>query len=755
MNPFNLPLAPTLQADLSQSGKQSGTDAINNSRDLFYALIHISEHYHALPVAYQYVKQQLDSINDNYAADFSSKYSPAHLGLLIKKASGEHPYPLPGSELNACLKQYAPVFFTELSWLGNITHAATSQSPLAIELMAVYLRLINAPHTIANNRDIYHAWVLNAGIQLPTIHTITFAQQTDVSDEIFDFAALQLALGQFPRVFFPEILGFTLSYCQSLSLPEQFFPDPKTAQLPGFFAARTGQRQQELAQIGNLIKAYINEFSEETDAIWQRIQCGFRLHQHHLERCDQALSAHFHGSLSPRQAMEKLVVSLLPGAIGNHGKIRLGSRTLDEWFSEKPFKSANFLASLLLSPYIDRTKPENSKLLTLFEFNGPMFGVLDDNGKTVVKDWLMSELNPGLQKTKKAQSAQVKVGLKTITASGAAKSASAEITFTAPVPTKPVPYGSLSNRELYFYLVNNDLYPGVLPVAKAKVQRILTISRYINRLPLRHYSHPAFDKYIETLYQKEKKAYKPLGRKPNLPKEAYVWGIEQFAPTILTDGCWLQNVQQLNYFPNHTIGAYLYKIYRDECGNGVQEQNHPHIYQQLLDSQHIKLPAINTKEFSKHPCFIDSAFDIPVYLMAISKFPNFFLPELLGLNLAIEISGLGNVYLRLSEELKFYGIQSAIVDVHTSIDNLATGHTALAVNAIKFYLDDIAANFGDDVMQAHWRRIHTGYCSLTTASLCFKYSLIKHYKLKRPQDATTGKPDAPPTEPVKAKAPAK
>ncbi|CAG7857244.1 hypothetical protein MCAMS1_02002 [biofilm metagenome] len=741
MNPFNLPLAPTLQPVFSQTGKQSGHDTINNSRERFYALIHVSEHYDALPSAYQYVRQQLHTINEMYADQFSAKYSPAHLGILIKKASATHPYPLPETALNECLAYYAPIYFTELSWLGNLSQTVTSQSPLAIELMAVYLHLTNGNHSIASSREIYHAHVLNAGINLPAVHTIAFTKQTDVGDEIFDFAALQLALGQFPRVFMPEILGFTLSYCQSLSLPEQLFPDDSEAKLPEFFAARTELRRLELAQLTAIVKTYINEFTEETDANWQRIQCGFWLHQQQLERCDQALSAHFNAGMSPRQTMEKLVVSLLPGAIGNHGKIRLGSRTLDEWFSEKPFKSANFLASLLLSPYVDRAKPENSKLLTLFEFNGPMFGVLDDNGKVIIKDWLLSELNPALLKSRKQQTTQVKVGLKSITHTGTTKSATTAAPLD-PIQTQRINYSGLSNRDLYFYLVNHDLYPEVLPTAKAKVDRILTFAKFFNFLPFRRYSHEAFDKFIETVYQKEKNAYKPLSRNPKLPKEAYIWGIEQFAPTILTDGSWLQSVQQLDYFPNHAIGALLYKIYRDECGNGIFEQNHPHIYQELLDSQQIKLPAINTREFCKHPGFLDTAFDIPVYLMAISKFPNHFLPELLGLNVAIEISGLGNVYLRLSEELKFWDIQSAIVDVHTSIDNLATGHTALAINAIKAYLDDISANFGEDVMQSHWRRIYTGQCSLKTASFCFKYALIKHYKF----NGTTNKPDAPPAK---------
>jgi hypothetical protein len=265
------------------------------------------------------------------------------------------------------------------------------------------------------------------------------------------------------------------------------------------------------------------------------------------------------------------------------------------------------------------------------------------------------------------------------------------------------------------------------------VNRILSYSRCLSRLPFRQYSHQGFEEYIKSLYQREVASYKPLHNKPKLSHATYVWGIEQFAPTILTDGCWLQNTHQLDYLTNHQVGSLLQKIYRDETGNGIMKQNHPHIYQQLLDSLAIKLPPIHSKAFNNHPGFLVSAFDLPVYLMAISKFPCEFLPELLGLNMAIEISGLGRVYLRLSEELKFWGINSAIVDIHTSIDNLSTGHSALAIKSVQAYMDEISANYGEQHLHEHWRRLYTGYCSLRTASLRFKLSMMGQFLLQRTQ----------------------
>jgi hypothetical protein len=102
--------------------------------------------------------------------------------------------------------------------------------------------------------------------------------------------------------------------------------------------------------------------------------------------------------------------------------------------------------------------------------------------------------------------------------------------------------------------------------------------------------------------------------------------------------------------------------------------------------------------------------------------------------MAIELSGLGRVYLRLAEELKFWGINPAIVNVHISIDNVASGHAALAKKAIRLYLDEILAACGEAEMQKQWRRIYTGYRSLQIAGSRFKVALVINYLLKGTTD---------------------
>lgn len=139
-----------------------------------------------------------------------------------------------------------------------------------------------------------------------------------------------------------------------------------------------------------------------------------------------------------------------------------------------------------------------------------------------------------------------------------------------------------------------------------------------------------------------------------------------------------------------------------------------------------------SEKFVEHRGFINSAFDLPVYMLSISCYSVEFLPELLGLNMAIELSGLGKGYMGLVDEWKYWGIDPTIANIHISIDNYASGHTFLAKKAIQLYMDDILQRTGDLVLvDKHWRRIYSGYVSLQFAGRRFKLGLPIMYLIDK------------------------
>jgi hypothetical protein len=78
----------------------------------------------------------------------------------------------------------------------------------------------------------------------------------------------------------------------------------------------------------------------------------------------------------------------------------------------------------------------------------------------------------------------------------------------------------------------------------------------------------------------------------------------------------------------------------------------------------------------------------------------------------MELSGVGGEYRRSGDVLRYYGFSAQFTELHNSIDNVATGHTAWAIDAIKAHLDDTRQRGGVKDVAADWKRIWTGYRSL-------------------------------------------
>jgi len=571
---------------------------------LFYRLNQPQKYTSLLPKVHKYIALWITTSERDHPSSTIQNYSEGNLKSLkpIKIPALPNSY-LTQENLKKCLHQSSPIILTQPNWLQNTSMIAYSQSTIAMQLLTIYLQLTEPDKHDATPLNSYYSLLLGMGLKIPALHDYSYNQQSNITPAIFDLATIQLALAHFPRVRLPEILGFTLAYCQMPTLIEICFPNHH---LPThFFKQRDHRLNRQLPLLYHCIIDYLGLFPQQKQALWLRIQDGFWLHHFLIQRC----------------------------------------RNQFKEFIDYPFtkKRANL-----------------SKL--------PITGSLS------------------LKK-----------------------------------------YNKLNNREFYFHLVNVDLFPDVLPLAKTKANKLLSACSWFNPLPFKHYDHGRFDAYLEKVYQHEVATYQPLQGKPKTSRKAYIWGIEQIAPLILIDGCWLQNSLSLqNVHPE--ICDILFSIYCDEIGNGQLEKNHPYIFQQLLDSLSIKIPPADSREFIDHHRFINSAFDLPVFMLSLSSHSVTFLPELLGLNMAIELSGLGKDYKRLVDEWHYWGIDPAIANIHISIDNVASGHTFLAKKAIQLYMDDLFQRTGDKtIWDKHWRRIYSGYASLRFVGGWFKINLPIRY----------------------------
>lgn len=691
-------------------------------RDLFYQLNQPDPMPHIIARAYGFIKHKLKQVDLVYASEITQDYSVNKLTSLQVSDLPPLPRQLQTQEnLSLWLRQTAAVLLTQPCWLEHICSSASSQSIISMQLMSLYMQLTGKNQQGIDIQQSYQGMFLSTGNKLPKLHSHSFSQRAELIPEVLGFATLQLALSRFPRVFLPEILGFSLAYCQLPTLIEICFPKPQTSGV--FFQQRQQQLEKQIPLLLKCITSYLQLFPQQTPVLWQRILKGFYLHQLQVQYAGEQFKETLTAS-TDYQAVISILQQKAVAAVGHHQKIHLQGISLDKWFAGSPDNTQEFLQALVQSDYIDKKNIENSRLLKLFNFGGPMFGVLDKSEQDILLSWLKYEL--------KTVPTSSKCGVGTvfsrenIGSPSRLKTAPTVAINKLPLKQK-IRNVKLNNRDLYYYLLNIDLFPDVLPAAKSKVNKLLRACALLNPLPFRHYSHQQFDTYIENIYQREMAAYRPLQETPRISKEAYIWGFEQIAPLILIDGCWIQNSLALQQ-STPEISDILFAIYGDEIGNGQLEQNHPYIFQQLLDSLSIHLPPTYSKAFSKHPGFINSAFDLPVYMLSLSSFSVEFLPELLGLNMAIELSGLGKSYMRLVDDWKYWGIDPRIASIHISIDNYASGHTFMAKKAIQLYMDGIMQTTSNiALLDSHWRRVFTGYASLRFVGGHFKFSLPLNY----------------------------
>ena len=616
------------------------------------------------------------------------------------------------------LEFHAPLGLLEGAWLQSVAQAANGHVEAVCELLAAYLQL-RGEDASRSPVAAYKAHLVNADSALPPVGSWQFSQEPRIGLAALQFASLQLALSFNPRTFFPELLGFTLAYAQSSS----------NWRLAGL--AELSRRSRLHAIETHAVRAVrsIVDADKEVNSP-RRILDGHALYSSFESNYLRTLRGVLSIKPDIAERVEAMFRSKVRHASGYHGRVMLADRTLDAWFSQDPFDGKAFLEALACSPYM--TGPSGERPLNrLAGFGGPMFGVFSKDELELLDRWLVLATQPASGKTTtgmpgakgfRGQDSELMIPFELPPADIQVTSAhSSTIGKTA--------VGGTGARGLFHVLINAELAPNACADAERQVLKILRMTERAfrrRRAALKEqffpYSPEGLQGWVNAVHDSEVARYRFSERPPKLSRDEYVWGIHQLAPAILVDGCWLQHLGQACY-QDDRLHCLLFRIYADELGAGQASRNHPNVYRRLLGSLNISLPPVDSLEFAQHPGFLDAAFDLPVYLLAISRFPKRFLPEILGLNLAIELSGLGAQYQKLGDDLAFWGIDPLIVKLHQSIDNLACGHAALAVEAIQLYLHEIGEMGGDQAVADYWKRIWCGYRSLGIATRRLKWAL--------------------------------
>lgn len=599
------------------------------------------------------------------------------------------------------LTALAPSLLLDGVWLARVAFPASAHRPSEGHLLALYCHAAGLDDPSAAPASRFRAKLTLEGARVPPLASLF--HDPELPAFALALPCAHLGLSHRPRRFLPELLGYTLAHVH---------------REPAWWDAPADPAHRDAARA--LARAAVDAYPQR-EAQSGRIRAGWEAYRRLFAELAGNLGAWAAQTPTAEAAMARVIGSKRAEAIGYHRRVLLQGRGLDEWLDQPGDDLRPLLLALRESPYVAGNCPAASRLLRAMEFGGPMFGVFDAEERRVCAAWI-----------------EGREMLAPTASSGFPSSAWESMKSAKPAAPRTetrAPHPHARRRRLFAALLRAESPGDCPPDADALVATLLRRVHWLMPLQRGHrryfaYTPERFHQHIAAVHHGEVGRYRPLSGPPPVSRDYCRWAALQLAPAILVDGAWLAGIggaaENLGAIDRHLLA-----IYADELGRGRADWNHPNVYRRLLDSLDIPLPDIDGEAFAANPLFLDAAFDIPVYLLAMGLRADRYFPELLGLNLAIELSGLGAGYMRVIDILRYYGLDPAIIQLHLSIDNPASGHTARAREAIDLYLEDIRRRLGADAVESQWRRIWSGYLSLNQTALGLVIQLLWKYLKER------------------------
>lgn len=608
-------------------------------------------------------------------------------GLLDWALASELPVPestRPGDG-HIRLQEFSPLGLLDGCWLQGATALTVAEIELGVNIQEqhklwargdVRAEMFGAP---------FRAIVQDLFGRAVECYDESFITDCGIAPHSFEHALVGLSLGQFPSTFLPEIVGYGLwQACVGPSFP---------CRAPEEGGARAQARQLAYEAVGLAVLGAVGDGQN----IPARIARGFVLAGEAYRRWEEAVTAVL-SQRGPASSMLRLLERKGRFAVGYHKDIRLNGVSIDDFLGRGEEGCRALMEALAASRYVRRGEPGRSRLLNVsISLRGPMFEVFSAEEVTIIEDWIVSLDGTGSQSEPVVMPELA--GLYEPAQDASDMAIKSEERFAR-----------CDVAELAFYFANADIYPIVRPYSAKVAARVAAALRAVSRASVPEtafspYSLPIIDALLEDLRIRQLDGFENDETPPQEGKalvDAYLGGY----PSVCTDGSWLQGCANVAHF-HHEANQILFCIYREENGDGDFEQNHNLIGRRLLASMGGRFPPLTSSAFYKHDG-VQASFFGPCCNLALSLNTQQFMPEVLGLNLAIEANGVGWKFRKGAQELRAAGFDPLLMDIHETIDNFASGHTAMSKRAIVSYLER-AANFDEAVVQGLWARIWHAY----------------------------------------------
>ncbi|MEM5330739.1 iron-containing redox enzyme family protein [Paraburkholderia sp. JHI2823] len=609
--------------------------------------------------------------------------------------------------VGALLVQSTPLASSLGCWLQGMSAPGVFEDEVHLRMMALFAGDVGVGLPEASRYDHFKALLRQAGHSRFALEPFELSTLPAIPDEAFRLPALLLAMSRRSDAFGPELAGIDLAF-RAMGLapcwtalrdaPEVLF-DSHGLDLRTFVGLMDETAPQSISQW------VVERFVARSEKWRQRIERAIAWAGVALREWDEVVIEAARRAVSPRAAMAQLMrAKAREGAVYHH-EYRLEGRALAEWFEEAmrnplPLVDALARSRLVVPGFADRSL----LVTTLIGPSGRMFRVFSDDDLAIIRRWINCLPESRLGSPEAVPDAQPALA-------GAGPGTPAIAYRVDDMARSPAP----SNlRDLYFALQGRALAPHMQRLAIDYANRwIARARRSLNRsqrgLP-RAWRVGALREWLLDQHDWQGLAFERSDPEDMPSREAVVDATLQLAPLTLIDGSWLQGFSDWRLAASQ-VGFALFQTYWDELGNGCYQLNHPRIFRDGLREMGIELPPTGTRAFACDPRLLDESFRLPVYWLCLGKLPRRFMPEIVGMNLAMELSGVGGSYRSARRFLQHYGFSTDFVDIHNSIDNVSTGHSAWAVDAIDVYMRQ-AASVETGAARASWERIRVGYESL-------------------------------------------
>ncbi|MEU6072772.1 iron-containing redox enzyme family protein [Micromonospora sp. NPDC047074] len=600
----------------------------------------------------------------------------------------------------------APLGLASGAWLQWLTSPGTADEPLVLGILGLYGSDVGVGHPGAARGDAYLGLLRQLRASENAAPLARLAGEPRIDDSAFRLPALLLVMSRRPDDFGPELVGADLCL-RAVGLP------PPLAlvrpEVPADWAAiDCSVARDDGPAPFERCRAAADALARPGPEPAARVQAGFAWALATLSDQIEVLYDQLRASLDPNYGMAELMrLRAREGSVYHH-QVLLEDRPLAAWLKDCRDDPWPFLDVLARSRLVRPGQSGASPLVNgLVSERGPMFRIFSPDDLTVISRWI--DALPARPGPRKAAAAGERASARDT--NGPSAAVLPDIRATA-VPSEP---GPSDLREAYHLLMSRTSSPALRDWSLRYIRGWLARARHRmgpESVPLPpRWTAEGLRPWLQQQHDRHGVEFAQSERAPLPSRDAVVDDAVQTAPLTLIDGSWLQGFTDYK-LASSDIGHSLFATYFDELGNGLATLNHPLIYREVLAEMGVVLPPTASRAFADWPGFRDASFELPVYWLCVGRFPRTFLPEILGLNLAMELSGVGGAYRRAGMALRGHGFSTRFVDIHNTIDNVATGHSAWAADAVDTLMSGLPEEPGPGSRPEVWERVRVGYRSL-------------------------------------------